>query len=189
MRGNWFIAAIVVGVAAIVVAAVVMRVSDDGPESTAEWADSVCTSLGDWRDSIASIADVGGEPLTADTLDDRLDEAESATTELVTELRELGPPDVADGEEVEQALDDAAAGLEGSYEELQSAAQDATDSENPSEFLAALAELGDDFQGLLDRARDVVATLQSASLFGDAAAELQQAFADAQSCDALLADS
>ena len=63
MRRNWFIAAIGLGIAAIVIAAVAMRLSDDGPPTTEEWAGSVCTSLSDWRESIASLH-AGGEPLT-----------------------------------------------------------------------------------------------------------------------------
>jgi uncharacterized phage infection (PIP) family protein YhgE len=189
VRRNWFIAAIVVGVVAIVIAAVAMRLSDDSPETTEEWADSVCSSLSDWRGSITALADVGGESLTADSLRDRLDDAESATTELVTDLRELGAPDVVDGDEVEQTLEDAAAGLEESYDELQTAAEDAVEAENQTEFLAALSGLADDVQALLDQVRDVVATLQSASLFGDASAQLEQAFADAPSCQALETES
>jgi hypothetical protein len=186
VQRNWFIAAIVLGVLAVVMAAVAMRLSDDdeGPESTAEWASAVCTSLADWRGSIASLTEVSGESLTADTLRDRLDEADEATSTLVADLRDLGPPDVADGDEVEQALDDAASGLEESYEELQSAASDAID--EPS--AAALAGLADDFQALLEQAGDVVATLQSASLFGEASAELEQAFVDSASCQSLQAE-
>jgi hypothetical protein len=189
VQRNWLIAAIVVGIIAIVIAAIAMRLSDDDPETTAEWADSVCTSLADWRSSIAALADVGGAQLTAETLGDRLDEGEDATRTLVTDVRELGPPDVVDGEEVEQALDDATAGLEESYDELQAAADDAIDASNQSEFLAALAGLADDFQALLEQARDVVATLQSASLFGEASAELEQAFAASASCQSLQAES
>jgi hypothetical protein len=189
VRRNWFIAAIVLGVLAIVIAAVAMRATDDSPETTTDWADAVCTNLSDWRTSIEALADVGGEQLTADSLRDRLDDADAATVELVTDLRELGPPDVADGEEVEQALDDAAAGLEESYDELKDAAEDATDAENQTEFLSALAGLADDFQALPGQVQDVVATLQSASLFGEASAELEQAFADAPSCQGLRADS
>jgi hypothetical protein len=188
VRRNWFIAAIVLGVVAIVVAAIAMRASDDGPETTSEWADSVCTSLSDWRASISALTDLDGESLTADTLRDRLDEAESATTQLVTELHQLGPPDVIDGDEVEEALDDASAGLEESFEELRIAAEDAADAENPQDFLAALAGLGEDFQALLGQVPEFVATLQSASLFGEAAAELEQAFAAAPSCQALESD-
>jgi hypothetical protein len=189
VRRNWFIAAVVVGVLAIVIAAVAMRATDDSPETTTEWAGAVCTSLTDWRASIEALADVGGGQLTADSLRDRLDDANAATVELVTDLRELGPPDVVDGEDVEQALDDAAAGLEESYEELQAAAEDAIDTDNQTEFIAALAGLADDFQALLGQVQDVVATLQSASLFGDASADLEQAFAGAPSCQALRADS
>jgi hypothetical protein len=189
VRRNWFIAAIVLGVVAIVIAAIAMRATDDSPETTEEWADSVCTSLSDWRESIAALADVGGEPLTADTLRDRLDEAEGATTQLVTELHQLGPPDVVDGDEVEQALDDASAGLEESFEDLRIAAENAADADNPQDFVAALAALGDDFQALLGQVPEFVATLQSASLFGEAAAELEQAFAAAPSCQALETDS
>jgi hypothetical protein len=190
VRRNWFIAAIVLGVLAIVIAAIAMRATDDSPETTTEWADSLCTSLSEWRTSIAALSDVGGEALTADSLRDRLDEADNATTQLVTDLHELGgPPDVADGDQVEDALDDATAGLEESFDDLQSAAEEAADAENPQDFLTALAGLGDDFQALLDQIPEFIATLQSASLFGEASAELEQAFADAPACQGLQADS
>jgi hypothetical protein len=189
VRRNWFIAAIVLGVVAIVIAVVAMRASDDSPETTTDWADSVCTSLSDWRESMAALAGEGGEPLSAETLRDRLDEAESATTQLVTELHQLGPPDVADGDEVEEALDDATAGLEESFEELRVAAEDAADAENPQDLLAALPGLADDFRNLVGQVPEFVATLQSASLFGEASAELEQAFAAAPSCQALESDS
>ena len=189
MRRNWFIAAIVIGLVSIVVAAVAMRLSEDDPETTAEWADSVCTSVSDWRSSIASLAQPGDDSLTADTLRDRLDEAEDATSELVSELRALGRPDLDVGDEVEQALDDASAGLEESYEDAQSAAEDAAGAEDQTELLGALAELADDMASLVDQAGDVVATLQSASLFGDASDELQQAFAESESCQALQTES
>jgi hypothetical protein len=189
VRRNWFIAAIVIGVLAIVIAAVVMRLTEDDPETTADWADSVCTSLSDWRSSIVSLADPGDEPLTAETLRDRLDQADDATSDLVDELRDLGPPDLDSGDEVQQALDSAAAGLAASYADVQSAAEDAADADDQAEFLAALADIADDFAELADQAGDIVATLQAASLFGDASAELEQAFAASDSCQALRADS
>jgi hypothetical protein len=45
--------------------------------------------------------------------------------------------------------------------------------------------LAPQFQALLDQTRDTIAALQSASLFGEASAELEQAFADAESCQQL----
>lgn len=191
MRRSWFIGAIVLGIGAVAVVVVVVRLTGDGSsqDSPAAWADSVCTSLASWRGSITSLADVSGGTLTPESLREKLDEAQVATSELVAQLEELGPPEVENGDEVEQALDDAAAGLRRSYESLQAAASDAATAEDQGDFIRALALLGDDFQSLLSQVQDTVATLRSASLFGEASAELEQAFADAVSCRQLRVES
>ena len=187
MRRNWFVVAVVLGIVAIVVAVVAARLTDDdeGSLDATEWAGSVCTSLGEWRDSITSLADVGGGELTAESLRAKLDDAQSATDELVSDLQALGKPDLEAGDEVQQALDDAADGIRTNYESLQEQAQAALDADSPTAFVQALAALAPQFQALLDEVQDTVATLQSASLFGDSSAELEQAFAEADSCQAL----
>lgn len=190
MRRNWVVAAVVAGVAAIVVAVALVWVTNDdsGRIETTAWADSVCTNLSEWRSSITSLADVSGGTLTPESLRQRLDDAEAATEALVSDLKGLGPPDLETGADVEQALDDVADGLERSYRSLQQAALNAADAQSPAAFLQALAGLADNFQRLLDQVGDTVATLQSASLFGEASAELESAFADADSCRALSAE-
>ena len=188
MRRNWFIAAVVIGIAAIVIAAIAMRLSDDGPQTTEEWADEVCTSLSDWRDSITSLADVTGEPLTADTLRDKLGEAEDATTELVNQLRELGPPDLEAGDELQQQLDESAEELESSFDALRDSAEAAADAP-PSEFLQQLAGLAPDFAALQTAISTTVTSLQNANVGEESKAELEQAFADAPSCQSLQAES
>jgi hypothetical protein len=127
--------------------------------------------------------------LTPELLREKLADADSATDQLVAELRALDPPDLETAAEVEQALDDATAGLQASYESLKTDAQAAADADTTAAFLEALAALAPDFQRLLDQIGDTVATLQSASLFGEASAELEQAFADAGSCQALGTES
>ena len=188
MRRNWFIAAVVIGIAAIVIAAVAMRLSDDGPETTEEWAGEVCTSLSDWRDSITSLADVGGEPLTADTLREKLDEADDATTQLVTQLRDLGPPDLESSDELEQQLDESAQDLESKFDALKQSAETALDAP-AGEFLQQLAGLATDFAALQTAISTAVSSLENANLSEEARAELQQAFADAPSCQSLQAAS
>ncbi|HEU0246417.1 MAG TPA: hypothetical protein VFR38_04955 [Gaiellaceae bacterium] len=191
MRRTWFIAAIVLAIGAVAIVVLVVRLTEDGNPQTspAVWADSVCASLSSWRSSITSLADVSGGTLTPESLREKLDEAQGATSELVVRLRELGPPGVANGGEVEQALDDAVAGLQRSYESLQAAASDAATARDRDDFIRALALLGDDFQSLLTQVQDTVATLRSASLFGEASAELELAFADADSCRQLRVES
>ena len=187
MRRNWFIAAIVIAVIAIVIAAVAMRLSDDGPPTTAEWAESVCSSLVDWRESITSLADVSGEPLTADSLRDRLDDANAATADLVTELRDLGAPDLEAGDELQEQLDESIAELDSSFESLQESAEAAADAP-ASEFLQALAGLASDFAALQDAIGSTVNTLENSNVGEESKAELEQAFADTPSCQSLQAD-
>lgn len=171
-------AAVVAGVVIIAAAVLIARLEDDesGPVSAAAWADSICTSLSDWRSSITALADVSGGTLTPELLNEKLGEADAATAKLVDELKNVGPPDLEDGTDVEQALDDTADGLRAGYESLKAGAQDAADAETSAAFLQALATLAPDFQNLVNQIGDTVAALQSASLFGDASAELEQAF-------------
>ncbi len=187
MRRNWLVAAIVLGIAVIVLAAVIARVTEDDSGSTdpSAWASSVCTSLSDWQSSITALADVSGGELTKESLGEKLDTAETATEQLVTELKDLGPPDLEAGEELKQQLDAAADDLEASYELLISGAQDALDADSPAAFLQALAALAPEFQNLLDQVRSTVTELENANVVEDAKAELQEAFAEAESCQAL----
>lgn len=188
MKRSWLIAAVVVGVLVIAGAVVAARLADDDfttASDTTEWADSVCTSLADWKTSIAGLADVDQGDLTRESLQQKLDDAGDATEELVDDLKRLGPPDLEAGDEAEEALEDAADGLEESFDSLRTAAEDALDADSPTELVEQLAALGPQFQALLQQISDTVSSLQSASIFGDASDELEQAFADADSCQQL----
>ncbi len=187
MRRNWLIAAVVVGVVVIVGAVVAARLADDDFTSmdTTEWAGSVCTSLSEWQASLEGIAAGGEGAPSVESLEAALDDARSATDDLVDDLQRLGPPDLETGDEVEEALDDSADGLRDGYDELDSAAGEALEAGSPAEVLQALAALVPQAQALVQQARDVVASLQSASIFGEASAELEQAFASAESCQQL----
>jgi len=188
VRRTWFIAAIVIGVVAIVVAQPHRNRGDDGPQTTEEWAGEVCTSLSDWRDSITSLADTGGAGVTADTLRVKLREAGDATNELVTQLRELGPPDLETGDELQEQLDDSAAELESRFDALRDSVEAAADAP-PSELLQQLGGLASDFAALQTAISTTVSSLEGANVAEESKAELDQAFADAPSCQSLQATS
>lgn len=180
-------AAIGIGIAAIVIAAVAMRLSDDGSPTTEEWADSVCTSLSDWRESIASLH-AEGEPVTADSLRDKLGDASDATSDLVTQLRDLGPPDLESSEELEQQLDASVDELESSFDSVKDGAEEVADAP-AGEFIQQLAALEPDFAALQTAISGTVTTLQNADVAESSKAELQRAFADAPSCESLRSES
>jgi hypothetical protein len=188
MRRNWFIAAVVIGVVAIVIAAVVMRVTEDEPLTTAEWAEAVCADLGEWRDTITGLADLSDETLTSELLRERIDEAESETSALIADLRDLGAPDLESGEELEAELDEQVSALESSYDELQESAEAAADA-GQGELLQELAGLASQYAAFLTQLNSTVETLQNANIAEESKAELEQAFADAPSCQSLQADS
>ena len=191
MRRSWFVAAIVVGIASIAIAALVMRLTADDNQTSSPnaWADSVCTSLSTWRSSITAISDVSGETLTPESLQESLADATSATEALVTDLQQLGPPDLDAGDDVKQQLDSAASEIEASFDTLKQGAEDAANAASPAGFIQALAALAPQFQALLDTLSTTVDDLQSADAAGDARDELQAAFANASSCQQLRSDS
>jgi hypothetical protein len=188
---NRLLAALAAAIAAIVVAViVVVRVTDDdsGSSDTAAWADSVCSTVADWRSSITSLADISAGTLSRDTLREKLDDAQDATETLVQKLRDLGPPDTEAGSALEQALDSAADDLESSYENLRSGAEEAIETEGTANFLRALANLAPDFQGLLTSISTMIDTLESSEVAGDSADEVRAAFEDSDRCRELRSD-
>jgi hypothetical protein len=185
VRRPWFIAAIVVGVAAIAIAALAMRLKDDGNPSSAEWADSVCSDLTTWKSSIESLADVSGGTLTAATLSEKIDSAQAATRTLVSELEALGPPDLESGDQLQQELSSSAAAIQSSVAALQQSAEQVTQAGSSADFMQELAKLAPQFQTLLDTASKTVDDLRNANVAADASAELQAAFDASESCQQL----
>ena len=153
MRTRWFIGAVAVGLAAIVIAAVISRVRDDGSKTltTAEWADAVCSDLSTWKTSITSLASVSGGTLTKGSLQQKLGDAKTSTDTLVSELKALGKPNLAAGQQLRQQLDTSADALSQSYQALATSAQEALSAGSPAAFLQGLAKLGPQFQQLLDQ--------------------------------------
>lgn len=190
MRRSWFIWAIVVGIASIALAALIMRLTadDDGSPSAEAWAGSVCTSLATWKSSIESLADVGSGTLNAETLQQKVDDAEAATSTLVTELEDLGAPDLDTGDELEQQLSSSADEIQSSVDTLKQGAEQASEAGSTQEFLSELAALAPQFQALLEQISTTIGDLQDASVAGDAQAELQSAFAAASPCQQLQGD-
>jgi hypothetical protein len=191
VRRNWLVAAVVAAIVVVIAAVVIMRVSDDedsGSIDTTAWASSVCTSISDWRSSLSSLADVSGDTLSRDSLREKLDDAQQATDDLVAELKGLGRPDTDAGQQLEQELDTAADDLESSYENLKTGVQDALDTDSPTAFLQALADLAPDAQSLLTTASTTIETLENTDAAGESADEVRQAFEDSASCQELTGE-
>jgi len=77
----------------------------DDQSSAEQWADSVCTDLNTWADSITTtITGVMSQGLgvTGSDLRAAANQAQSATSRLVDDLRGIGPPDTESGQQAQQ---------------------------------------------------------------------------------------
>lgn len=75
--------------------------------SSEQWADSVCTDLNTWADSITTtITGVMSKGLgvTKSDLSAAANQASSATSRLVDDLKAIGPPDTESGQQAQQEV-------------------------------------------------------------------------------------
>lgn len=182
MRWTWVIGALAVIAAVVVVAVLAMRLTSDDTDDLEAWAGSVCTSVVDWRTSIVELVDAGGS-LSVETLRERVDDAEAATEDLISDVRDLGAPDVESGDELQAELDATVESLETEYERLKAQAEDAFDADSPTELLQELASLAPRFQALLNGAATLLDDLERApDVAEETREELSAAFENADSC-------
>lgn len=179
--------AVVVVVAVAVAAVVLVRdsSSESSPSSTTQWAGEVCTSLSKWRTSISSLANVSGIP-TQDELRKKLTDAQVATEQLVTDLKNIGPPETSSGTQLKQELEQQGNQLQQSYENVKTGAQSAVNNASgTADLLRRLATVLPDFQKLLNEISTTIDTLQSSNVAGDSADEVRQGFEKAEPCKQL----
>ena len=189
MPSSRLLVALAAAIAAVVVAVVVVvQVTDDdsGSEDLAAWADSVCSTVGDWRSSITSLTEL--RSLSREGFREAFDDAQEATDALVRELRDLGPPDTESGDALEAELDEATDTLEESYENLKAGAQEALDTEGTAAFIAAIAKLAPDLQALLTSISTMVDSLENSDVAGESADEVRTAFEDSEQCQELRSE-
>ena len=172
-------AAIVAFLSALAILAAGCGGSDDAEaESTADWVDSFCTSINSWTNELTRIGEELGDisALSADSIRDAADEADAATQEFVDEVRSLGAPDTASGDEVQTELEQLADTVDEEREKLNDAAEEV---EDVSDIAAAVTTLGSSITLLGTAIEESLEAIES----GDAAGELETAFEESEACD------
>jgi hypothetical protein len=158
----------------------------DEPESTAtvDWANSVCAAAGQWTDTLKAIGERFSDlsNLSRDSLEEAASDARSATEDFVSELRGLGAPDTASGEEAKQALDELASELESGVADVQEAVEGI---QGITGIPGAIASIGGTLSRLSQTVSSTLTTLEN----GDLGDELKSAFEQAPACDELTSSS
>lgn len=151
-------------------------------QSAAEaWADDVCSSVSTWQDAVAQSRSVLGDPadLSADDVRQALEGAATATSTLVADLEQIGPPDTEAGKA-------AAAELSTLSDQLRQQADLVTRALDRSsgDLQELLAQLSAVSGALSTMATDAATAIDNLSRL-DGAEELQSAFRTSPTCQQL----
>ncbi len=150
---------------------------DDGPPSASEWADDLCTALGDWTSSITSAAESVTQEPSRESLEAAVDDVGEATQTLVDDVEGLETPDLEAGQQAEQSADELSDSLNTEVEKVKETAEGAslgTLSEAVSAISASFTAMGEQISTTLTELEGL-----------DAGGELRTAFEEADSCNEL----
>ena len=152
--------------------------SDTTP--TEEWADGLCSSITTWTSSLTSIVDtLKGGNLSKDSLTSAVDEAKSATETFTTSLSDLGKPDTEAGQQAKDSVDQLVTDIQADMTEIQDTVDGASGVD------AAVPTIG----STLSKAGQQVSSTLAGFQDLDAKGELESAFKNSSSCQALTSGS
>ena len=150
---------------------------DDGPPSAAEWADDLCSALGDWRSSITAAAEsVTTEP-SREALDAAVDDVEGATQQLVDDVDALETPELESGQQAEESVDELSDSLNAEVEKVKETAENAT----LGTMRETVSAISASFSAMSQQISDAFTELEGL----DPGGELRTAFEQAESCSEL----
>ena len=91
---------------------------DDEPPAQA-WADDFCSAAGDWRTSLEEVVSgISPSDLSAEGIQDAIDEGLDATESFLDEIRGLGAPETEASQEVEAIVDSTAESIQATVDDL-----------------------------------------------------------------------
>jgi hypothetical protein len=149
------------------------------PPTTAEWADSICSSVNTWTDSIKSAVDpLKSGDISQDSVQTAGDDLKSATDTLASDLDGLDKPDSQVGQQAQDSVDKLSSDLNEGADSIKATADGVSGpSDVPSAATAVRTTLG-------TMKSDITATVKSLEQL-DAKGELQTAFQQSTACDQL----
>jgi len=150
---------------------------DDGPPSATEWADDLCSALGDWTDSITSAAESVTADPSRDSLEAAVNDVEGATQQLADDVEGLETPELESGQQAEESVDELSDSLSAEVEKVKETAENATLG-NISQAVSAISA---SFASMSQQISTAFTQLEGL----DPGGELKTAFEEADSCSEL----
>lgn len=153
------------------------------PESTADWAEGVCSAITTWTSSIKSSVDsLKGGNLTQDSLASAGDDVKSATDTLESDLSDLGKPDTESGQEAKDSIDQLSSDMKTNADSIKTAVDGVSDLSGVASAAATVSSTLTKMQG------QVTSTVNSLEQL-DAQGELHDSFQQSSACQELSGSS
>jgi hypothetical protein len=151
---------------------------DRNPETPADWAQSVCVVLGDWRDEVRAVGEefAEGDSLTTDSLRDAADQLEEANEDLVRQLRRIDAPETGSVSDARDAVTRLAEQVDERRGEVEEAIEEAESQPGAASVFDAISVVA---AALRDTARDVREALEDLE---DTGSEAVSALREASAC-------
>lgn len=151
--------------------------SDTTP--TAKWADSLCSSITTYKESLTSAFDtLKAGDLSKDSISSAVDDAKAATETFTSSLQDLGRPDTESGQQAQDAVNELSTEIQTDMQKIEDAVDNASG-------IAGLLAAAPEIQSTLSSAGTQISDTLSSFQDLDAKGELESAFKDSDSCQAL----
>jgi methyl-accepting chemotaxis protein len=146
---------------------------------TAQWADSLCTSVSTYTSALQAAFDsLKSNGLTSESLAGAVDDAKSATETFTSSLDGLGRPDTEAGQQAQDAIDELSTEIQADMTKIEDTVSSAA---GIAGVIAAVPTITSTVSDASKQIGDTVSTLRGL----DAKGELQSAFDETDSCQSL----
>jgi cell division protein ZapA (FtsZ GTPase activity inhibitor) len=148
--------------------------------STSDWADGLCSAIGDWTASVSSATtSLKGDDLSEESVKSAVDDIGNATETFVDDVKGLGKPDTEAGQKAKESLDQLANNLDDDLAEIKSAGN--YFAEGVTGALAAVSAISKTLSTMSQQISSTFSELEQL----DAQGELEDAFKQSDSCNDL----
>jgi methyl-accepting chemotaxis protein len=150
---------------------------DEGEDPTAAWASGFCSAITDWTDELQNVSSQFSDTsnLSEEGLQSAAEDVRTATQSLVDDLKDLGRPETASGEEVESSLNELSDTLDGETAEIEDTAEGVS---SLTDLPGAITTISSSLSAMLTSFSNTLTTIQGADVDG----ELQTALEDSPEC-------
>jgi hypothetical protein len=140
------------------------------------YADNVCTAIGTWQQDVKSIATNFSGGISKASLQTKLTQFETATKNLVSQIKAVPPPDTSQGQDAKKQVDQLATEVQTTTSAVKSTAAKIPANATVAQTASALSTLAPQLQTLVSTAKSTVSSLQTAG------GSLASAFESASAC-------